>query len=81
MDANNTDNTYSHWAADTENRNGGFPVLKADNATLGIKRLQTSYQPFDVYTVAGQKVASQITTLDHLPRGLYIINGRKVVIQ
>ena len=80
-DANNTDNTYSHWTADTENRNGGFPVLKADNATLGIERLQTSDQPFDVYTVAGQKVASQVTTLKHLPHGLYIVNGRKVVIQ
>lgn len=81
VDANNADNTYSHWKADTENRNGGYPVLLADNETLGIKKLQTSDQPFDVYTVAGQKVASQITTLKHLPRGLYIINGRKVVIQ
>ncbi len=81
VDANNADNTYSHWKADTENRNGGYPVLLADNETLGIKKLQTSGQPFDVYTVAGQKVASQITTLKHLPRGLYIINGRKVVIQ
>ena len=81
VDANNTDNKYSHWVADTENRNGGFPVLQADNATLGIKRLQTSDQSFDVYTVAGQKVASQVTTLNHLPHGLYIVNGRKVVIQ
>ena len=81
VDDNNVENTYSHWTTDTENRNGGYPVLLADNETLGIKKLQTSGQPFDVYTVAGQKVASQVTTLNHLPRGLYIVNGHKVVIQ
>ena len=81
VDANNADNTYSHWTADTENRNGGFPVLLADNAILGIERVQTSDQPFEVYSIAGQKVASQVTTLKQLPRGIYIVNGRKVVVK
>ena len=81
VDANNVEGSYSHWTADTEGRNGGFPVLKADNATLGIDRLQTSGQPFDVYSVAGQKVASQVTTMKHLSRGVYIVNGRKVVVR
>lgn len=81
VDANNADGSYSHWTADTEGRNGGFPVLKADNATLGIEHLQTSGQPFDIYSVAGLKVASQVTTLEHLSRGIYIVNGRKVVVK
>lgn len=81
VDANNADNTYSHWTADTENRNGGFPVLLADNAILGIERVQASDQPFEVYSIAGQKVASQATTLKQLPRGIYIVNGRKVVVK
>ena len=81
VDANNADGAYSHWTADTENRNGGFPVLTADNATLGIDRLQTAGQLFDVYSVAGLKVASQVTTLKHLSRGIYIVNGRKVVVR
>lgn len=81
VDANNADNTYSHWTADTENRNDGFPVLLADNAILGIERVQASDQPFEVYSIAGQKVASQVTTLKQLPRGIYIVNGRKVVVK
>lgn len=81
VDANNADGAYSHWTADTENSNGGFPVLKVDNATLGIEHLQTSGQPFDVYSVAGLKVASQVTTLKHISRGVYIVNGRKVVVR
>ena len=38
-------------------------------------------KPFDVYTMTGQKVASKITTLKHLPCGLYIIEGKKIVIK
>ena len=36
---------------------------------------------FDVYDLQGHKVRSQVTTVKGLPRGIYIIGGRKVVIQ
>ena len=36
--------------------------------------------PVDVYTPTGRKVRSQVTTLKGLPRGLYIVNGRKVMV-
>lgn len=36
---------------------------------------------FDVYDLQGHKVRSRVTTIEGLPRGIYIIGGRKVVIQ
>ena len=38
-------------------------------------------QPFDVYTVTGILVNTQVTTLDGLPKGIYIVNGRKVAVK
>ena len=37
--------------------------------------------PVDIYTVTGRKVRSQVTTTKGLPRGIYIIEGRKVVLK
>ena len=39
----------------------------------------TDGRPFDVYTVTGRKVCHQVTTLKGLPKGVYIVNGKKVV--
>ena len=38
-------------------------------------------KPVDVYTLSGRKVLSQTTTLSALAKGLYIIDGRKVVVE
>jgi len=38
-------------------------------------------QPADVYTVAGQLLRRQTTTLQGLPRGTYIVDGQKVVVK
>ena len=46
-----------------------------------ISKILTSGKPFDVFTLSGQKVCSQTTTLEGLPKGIYIIEGRKVVIK
>jgi uncharacterized protein YjdB len=40
-----------------------------------------SVEPFDVYDLSGRKVLNQVTSLDGLPNGIYIVNGRKVVIK
>ena len=48
-------------------------------ASSGIATLLASGQPFDVYTPAGCKIRKQVTTLKDLPRGVYIVNGLKVV--
>jgi uncharacterized protein YjdB len=38
-------------------------------------------RPFDVYDLSGRKVLNQVTSLDGLPTGIYIVKGRKVVIK
>jgi len=56
--------------------NGLLTVLEVD-AIAGL-----AYdRPVDVYTVTGRKVRSQVTSLEGLPRGIYIVNGRKVVVK
>ena len=46
--------------------------------TSGIASIVGDCKPFDVYTVNGIKVRHQVTTLEGLPKGLCIINGKKV---
>ena len=40
-----------------------------------------SFGLYDIYTVSGAKVRSQATTTIDLPSGIYIVNGRKVLIK
>ncbi len=37
--------------------------------------------PADVYSLTGRKLRSQATSLQGLPRGVYVVNGRKVVVK
>ena len=37
--------------------------------------------PVDVYNMQGNKVRSKATTLSGLPKGVYIVNGRKVIVK
>ena len=46
----------------------------------GIGTLSVDH-PVDVYNVQGRKVRSNATTLKGLPKGVYIVNGRKVVVK
>ena len=53
-----------------------------DDDTTGIGELENApaeEQPYDVYDLSGRKVAHQVTTLDGLPDGIYIVNGKKVL--
>lgn len=38
-------------------------------------------EPFDVYSLQGHKILSGVTSLKGLPKGIYIVNGRKVIWQ
>ena len=50
------------------------------NTTTGIRPAVTS-QRFDVYRLNGQLVVRGATTLHGLPAGLYIVNGKKIVVK
>ena len=45
----------------------------------GIADIVTDDQPFDVYNTQGRKVRFGVTSLKGLPKGVYIINGKKVM--
>ena len=52
-----------------------------DNAT-GIKTIEEASalaEPYDVYDLSGRKVLDQVTSLDGLPEGIYIVNGKKIL--
>ena len=36
-------------------------------------------EPFDVYDLSGRMVKSQVTSLDGLPKGIYVVKGKKVM--
>jgi hypothetical protein len=60
--------------------------LKYENGTLtvieptGIAIISVAH-PVAIYTMQGHKVRTKATTLEGLPKGVYIVNGRKVVIK
>lgn len=57
--------------------NGKLTVTKED----AIVDLITQGKAFDIYTVSGVKVRSNATTLKGLARGIYMINGKKVLVK
>ena len=48
---------------------GGIDVMDKSEAV----------EPFDVYDLSGRKVRHQVTSLDGLPKGIYIVNGKKIM--
>ena len=53
-----------------------------DDGTTGIEKLEeapTLAEPYDVYDLSGRKVLDQVTSLDGLPEGVYIVNGKKML--
>ncbi len=49
--------------------------------STGVETAVVSGRPFDVYTVTGRKVRSQVTSLKGLKKGVYIVEGKKVVVK
>ena len=53
-------------------------VIEKDDETFA-EDADEAVKTFDVYNLQGRKVASQVTSLDGLRKGIYIINGKKIV--
>ena len=58
-------------------------IMNADRTPvrdpLGIHQLETDSKQFDVYNTMGMKVRSNASSLNGLPDGIYIVNGKKYV--
>lgn len=51
-----------------------------DDEVTGIEGAgEDAIAPYDVYDLSGRKVAHQVTSLDGLPNGIYIVNGKKIL--
>ena len=57
-------------------QNGVLTIIES----TGIGEISVT-SPADVYTLQGHKVRTKATTLDGLPKGVYIVKGNKVVIK
>lgn len=57
--------------------------LRLDGIETNISGVQTGQdgQAFDIYTLSGIKVRSQAATTDGLPKGIYLINGKKHIVK
>ena len=58
-------------------QNGKLTVTIPDSLT----KLMKSGRPFDIYDMKGRKVRHQVTTLKELPKGVYIISGKKMIVR
>ena len=57
-------------------------IVPLSTNTTGINGItQTEDEPFDIYNLQGQKVRSKATDLNGLPKGIYIINGKKHAVK
>lgn len=80
-----SDATYAYRAFVTTDRGTTygeeytFVTSSVNTAINGVQTVQPT--TFDVYNMRGVRVLHQATTLEGLPRGLYIVNGRKTFIR
>ena len=58
-----------------------FTNIQPIPATGIWEQIFTDGIPYDVYNMQGRKVRTQTTTLKGLPRGVYIVNGKKYVVK
>ena len=52
-------------------------VIEKDDETFA-EGADEAVKTFDVFDLQGRKVASQVTSLDGLPKGVYIVDGKKL---
>ncbi|WP_197020324.1 MBG domain-containing protein [Prevotella sp. P6B1] len=49
--------------------------------STGINGIIMNGEPQEIYDLQGHKVKAKATTLEGLPRGVYIVNGKKIVLK
>lgn len=54
--------------------------LPISSSSLNVQTIKQNVLPHDVYDLSGRKIKSAATMLNNLPKGVYIYNGKKIVI-
>lgn len=60
--------------------NESKPVTTTVTVATGIEQISVNGQPVDIYSIDGKLVRSQANSLDGL-RGIYVVNGKKVLVK
>ena len=55
--------------------------IQLEGGATAIDKVTTDGETFDVYTLGGVKVRENATGLNGLQKGIYIVNGKKVVVK
>ncbi len=55
--------------------------IQLEGGATAIDKVTTDGETFDVYTLGGVKVRENATNLNGLQKGIYIVNGKKVVVK
>jgi len=61
---------------------GARTLDEDDDEVTGIEALDETpavEEPFDVYDLRGRQVLKRVTSLNGLPAGVYIVNGKKLL--
>ena len=79
FDGNNVTITFEDGTAQTADMASVSINLSYDDASSGISQIIPAEEKVSrVYSVSGQYLGSSVETM---PKGLYIVNGKKVVIR
>ena len=73
--------TNGRAAYDNGQMAGIMPGNTVLGGTTGIDGVNAEFAPADVYSIDGRIVKKNATTLDGLKPGVYVVNGRKVVVE
>ena len=61
-------------------KNRIFSSIGSGDGTTSIERVETS-EMMDIYSIDGRLIRRQTTNTDGLPKGIYIINGKKRIVK
>ena len=53
----------------------------SDDEVTSIEEKAALAEEFDVYDLNGRRVLNKVTSLDGLSNGVYIVNGKKIVVK
>ena len=72
---------YRDWTIFDTFRLYYFGTTPWNDTVTGVQRVMGDSGLMDVYTVGGQIVRHQVATLKGLAKGVYIVNGKKIVVK
>lgn len=69
IDAYKAAEPWTNFKNIVEDGGTGIDIIKEDVVS----------EPFDVYDMSGRRVLSRVTSIESLPQGIYIVEGKKIL--